>query len=542
MRNKKITITALSLLTSLLLIGCGSSATKTDSTSLSNENKEISSTGYKEETLVEKNTALEETEEPSASPETTSAIILTEISASVNGEYFIGDTLSAADFKVVGTYSDGHTEDLDGFSVSPLDLSDATNTIMVSYQDYITTVTVNAAEKPAKIEAYKAYLDILTKDKNLINSYDWMYEKGQMPRGVSIEDINGDDVPELIYLKYNGNEIFPIAILNIYTYKSGQAVLVYSDDSFDEEFTGSAICYSFFKMKNQPNMYMYSIYCTEDASHCYEVFNIDENGVGSFKILHHCYIGAFPPTKEYYSGESNVISQTEYESQTKIYRDGIDHFILLNYNAGDFYEVSAESTAKTVQEAIDYLKKQIGGSDTTQTSISDTEWKKAYQELLSTNKYEFTFEKQYGEGYHVVDFDNDGIPEIALNTNMTMGPDRVYYYDVKKGKADETGLYFEGGSLYYIPDTGVVYTTGGRQGIYHETIARIKNGEIEILYDISIEYSYTDGNSTFSVNGKNVTETEYKSIVEKNVPEEKRVSIYDDKNIYTYEELMNYLK
>ena len=308
---------------------------------------------------------------------------------------------------------------------------------------------------------------------------------------------------------------------------------------------GGWFAFSFFKLKNKPELYMYDY--TEDDGFIlyYKVFKMDSNGKGSFTTLYR-HTGGGGSSKKYYSGESKAISQKEYETQSKKILDGIDHLLFRNYEGtyGDFAVINKNKyTGKTAQEAIDYLKKLTGTASAETGTVSEDEWKAAFYSLISGQDFGITLRKEYGYGYHVVDFDKDGIPEIVYASGTTHGPNYVYYYDTKTQKAVQADIDFCGGNLYYIPGTGMAYTAAGRQGYYYGFIVKIKAGKYEKLYNLTQTDSYPyDGTSKYTVNEKTVTQAVYESTIEKNVPKAKRVSILDDKNIYNYAELLKYLK
>jgi len=91
------------------------------------------------------------TEEPTTEEPTTEAPVITGISAKVKGTHYIGDNLSAGDFTITVTYSDGSTKkNPAGWSADILNLSSSSTTITVSYQGFTTTVEVSATERPAE--------------------------------------------------------------------------------------------------------------------------------------------------------------------------------------------------------------------------------------------------------------------------------------------------------------------------------------------------------------------------------------------------------
>ena len=104
-----------------------------------------------EVTTEEPTTEEPTTEEPTTEEPTTEAPVVTGISAKVKGSHYIGDNLSAGDFTITVTYSDGSTKkNPAGWSADILNLAGASTTITVSYQGHTATVTVEATERPAQ--------------------------------------------------------------------------------------------------------------------------------------------------------------------------------------------------------------------------------------------------------------------------------------------------------------------------------------------------------------------------------------------------------
>lgn len=115
----------------------------------------------REENVSEEVTVAEESEVETAAPETTPApteaettqapVTVISVTGKANGTHYIGDTLSAVDFEIIVSMSDGTTlTNPAGFEVSPLTLSAASNTLTCSYGGVSSTFTVAAAERPAE--------------------------------------------------------------------------------------------------------------------------------------------------------------------------------------------------------------------------------------------------------------------------------------------------------------------------------------------------------------------------------------------------------
>ena len=134
--------------------------------------EEIVSEGHEtaEETVIEESTTEESTteepvtevpvteepttEEPTTEAPTKEVPVARSISAKVKGSYYIGDTLSASDFSISVTMSDGSIrKNPAGWSADKLYLDGVENTITVTYQGIGITITVNASERPEETQA-----------------------------------------------------------------------------------------------------------------------------------------------------------------------------------------------------------------------------------------------------------------------------------------------------------------------------------------------------------------------------------------------------
>jgi len=113
------------------------------------------------------------TEEPTTSAPTTSAPVVQSVSARIGGTHYIGDDLSAGDFTVVVTMSDGsEMTNPAGWVADRLYLSEAENQITVSYQGIATIVTVIATEHPTETPT-----EAPTEAPNRSNEMDYILNK-----------------------------------------------------------------------------------------------------------------------------------------------------------------------------------------------------------------------------------------------------------------------------------------------------------------------------------------------------------------------------
>ena len=93
------------------------------------------------------------TEVPTTEVPTTVALVVQAVDVTVKGNYYIGDTLSAADFSVTVTMSDGSVrKNPVGWSADKLYLDHTENQITVTYQSVSTTIWVSASERPVETQ------------------------------------------------------------------------------------------------------------------------------------------------------------------------------------------------------------------------------------------------------------------------------------------------------------------------------------------------------------------------------------------------------
>lgn len=113
------------------------------------------------------------TEEPMTEEPTTAAPVVQSVDATVGGEHYIGDELSAADFKVVVTMSDGSSmTNPAGWAADCLHLGDAENYITVTYQGIATEIVVYATER-----SIEALTEAPTEASNQSKEMDYILNK-----------------------------------------------------------------------------------------------------------------------------------------------------------------------------------------------------------------------------------------------------------------------------------------------------------------------------------------------------------------------------
>jgi hypothetical protein len=77
---------------------------------------------------------------------------------------------------------------------------------------------------PSEEEIANAYLQILRRDESRIRAYNWQADWGQAGKPVAITDVNGDEIPELIYaaVSEDPDKAMFAADLHIYTYEADE--------------------------------------------------------------------------------------------------------------------------------------------------------------------------------------------------------------------------------------------------------------------------------------------------------------------------------
>ena len=108
------------------------------------------------EPTTEPTPEVEPTEEPQVTEPVKEEVTEVSLEAKVNGKHYVGDTLSASDFTVTVTMSDGSTvKNPAGWNADKLTLDAETTVITITYKNLSTQVTVKAevkqqAQQPAQ--------------------------------------------------------------------------------------------------------------------------------------------------------------------------------------------------------------------------------------------------------------------------------------------------------------------------------------------------------------------------------------------------------
>ena len=237
------------------------------------------------------------------------------------------------------------------------------------------TTTEEVTTEEAVNEEYKrAYLTVLQDNEASIRAYERdMYIYGSEDRqdtnakkAVAIEDINGDGVPELIYMtwmQYDGN-------LNIYTCRDGKVKQLYTKENWDIQAGGGARYY-LFKINGDDRLYYY--YELGDMSWTTEICRFDEQTDGTLTVVTvaECYETPNEDdtqTITTYTVDGQTVDANTYNKKMDELKNGREKLLLRN--------LSGEELGTTPQEALSYdeaIALLSGGQQAqAETSGSDT--------------------------------------------------------------------------------------------------------------------------------------------------------------------------
>lgn len=190
----------------------------------------------------------------------------------------------------------------------------------------------NAAEKEENNlkKVYSAYADILKDNEDKIKGYSWQQEingsnlnysadggtEGGIGRQVAICDINGDEIPELLFMRKGDNNYF--AELSIYTYKDGKAEEIkYSipDEPGERKFQDAQVAagtsYVIYKGEEKNSIYIFN--SIGDVNWRYKIykFDINDTEMKLSKLMEDHFIGEFGKNKDEYKIDGKDVPVSE---------------------------------------------------------------------------------------------------------------------------------------------------------------------------------------------------------------------------------------
>ena len=185
-----------------------------------------------------------------------------------------------------------------------------------------------APAEPSESEIANAYLQILRRDESRIRAYNWQTDWGQAGKPVAITDVNGDEIPELIYaaVSEDPDRAMFAADLHIYTYEADEkeAEELYDHEMWDVAVAGGSR-YLLFREKDG-SFWAYTSAGDEQWTNCFERFAMkdDDDMVLSPQAKKFTYPDENYTTRieEYTGPEDKEITAEEYESQKAALIDG----------------------------------------------------------------------------------------------------------------------------------------------------------------------------------------------------------------------------
>ena len=225
---------------------------------------------------------------------------------------------------------------------------------------------------PSEEEIANAYLQILRRDESRIRAYNWQADWGQAGKPVAITDVNGDEIPELIYaaVSEDPDRAMFAADLHIYTYEADEkeAEELYDHEMWDVAVAGGSR-YLLFREKDG-SFWAYTSAGDEQWTNCFERFAMkdDDDMVLSQQAKKFTYPDENYTTRieEYTGPEDKEITAEEYESQKAALIDGLALAILRGNLDDEELEAAADhadSAEMTFDEAISYLQGKAGEAE-----------------------------------------------------------------------------------------------------------------------------------------------------------------------------------
>lgn len=272
----------------------------------------------------------------------------------------IRESLNSTEISMVQTYTEAKTEKVT--TVPKTNPTEQETTKAVIQTDPLRNV-------------YLKYRDVLIKNKEKIDMYNWQY-KDDPEHPIVFADVMGDSTPEMIYI-YSDNDVHDddrTAKLDIVTFNGTDAVTActYDMDGYSNRMGGGVFA---FQIKGEKNLYTYyrqngmfnnELYCRfiEKGDYKLEakevVYYQNDNGLG-------------------FEMDGRVSGKTVSEKEAKNARDNLikndDTLLLSSSNGmGESYPrklgITAENESKTYAEAMQFLSDYIDKTEADKNDFS----------------------------------------------------------------------------------------------------------------------------------------------------------------------------
>ena len=311
-------------------------------------------------------------------------------------------------------------------------------TQVVIETDAPTEKPTEAPTEPDDTDAYRAYLEVLEDNKDLIKDYDWQFSNSQMQksdkesRPVAFADITGDETPEMIVVCCDPDDSYRSgAYLRIYQYLDGSAQRVYTQTGDNElrwmDFTGSkglgypgGSQYVLYQLPGEKTLYHYD--CGGMGLSSFEMVRSYGDSEDGIKMKTEAYYVDYQQnagTDTYQVDSTEVGKSACLEKISELTGSSINvlmrNTIRTTENTASSLAYQYDNQAMTYEEAVSYLKEQIGESSNTQ----DNNPPKEDYSVIAGN-YSTTFVRHYQSSLTI---DSNGVfeTEFYYDPNGTRG-------------------------------------------------------------------------------------------------------------------------
>ncbi len=306
----------------------------------------------------------------------------------------------------------------------------ATTETTVTTTETVTTVASTEATTEAVVneEYKKAYRTVLQDHESTIRGYEQMrckLESTDWPADyeetapIAIEDVTGDDIPELIYIENTqtqGDGHTMTAALSIYTCEDGKVRQIYYLDSWDIQVAGGA-AYSLFKIEGDSRLYDCNGMADSFSDEIVSRLDVQEDGMLKATQILNRHIDYEDENGTHCEADGQEITQEEFQTKLDALTGKITKVLMYNSVRDDTMAANmkkAERTYMTYDEAIAFLSDGQPSQDTAGTDAK----------LPFTEAQEFIFSSGVG----------------GWETYLTINPDGTFtgqYHDSNLGESGD---------------------------------------------------------------------------------------------------------
>ncbi len=306
----------------------------------------------------------------------------------------------------------------------------ATTETTVTTTETVTTVASTEATTEAVVneEYKKAYRTVLQDHESTIRGYEQMrckLESTDWPADyeetapIAIEDVTGDDIPELIYIENTqtqGDGHTMTAALSIYTCEDGKVRQIYYLDSWDIQVAGGA-AYSLFKIEGDSRLYDCNGMADSFSDEIVSRLDVQEDGMLKATQILNRHINYEDENGTHCEADGQGITQEEFQTKLDALTGKITKVLMYNRVRDDTMAANmkkAEQVYMTYDEAIAFLS---DGKQSRDTAGADAK-------LPFTEAQEFVFCSGVG----------------GWETYLTINPDGTFtgqYHDSNLGESGD---------------------------------------------------------------------------------------------------------